>query len=112
MANFEVKWSGGRYSLCSGVWTIRRNGVDVSCLIPKSLVNSHMNTRKRYYAWRFAKNWDEEWESYFDGLSAKKWVRKNHYWIRNICFSKEEEFELYHAINAVDWRHCSCGGCI
>ena len=112
MANFEVNWSGERYSLCYGEWTIRRNGVDVSNLIPGPLRNYHMNTRKEYSAWHFTEDWDEEWEYYFDGLSAKKWIRKNRYWISKICCSKEEEFQLYHAINDADWRHGSCGGCI
>ena len=62
MANFEVNWSGGRYSLCCGEWTIRRNGVDVSDLIPENLRNHHMNTRKEYSAWHFTEDWDEEWE--------------------------------------------------
>ena len=105
MANFEVNWSGTRYSICSGEWTIRRNGVDVSDLIPDGLRYDCMNTRKEY------SYWDDECESYFDGLSAKEWVRKNRYWIGKICANKEEEFQLYHAINALDWRCCSCGGC-
>lgn len=112
MANFEVNWSGGRYSLCDGEWTIRRNGVDVSDLIPESLRTRHMNTRKEYLSWRFDWNWDEYWTHYYDGLSAKKWVRKNRYWISKICSNREEEFQLYHAINARDWREKSCGGCI
>ena len=112
MANFKVNWSGGSYSLCSGEWTIRRNGVDVTDLIPENLRYSHMNTRKEYSEWHFTDDWDEVWEYYFDGLSAKKWVRKNRYWISKICLNREEEFQLYHAINALDWRHSSCGGCI
>ena len=112
MTKFKVNWSGRYCSLCSGEWTIRRNGVDVSDSIPDSLKNEPMNTRKKYSKVHLTEDWDEEWERYFDGLSAKKWVRKNRYWIRKICSNREEEFQLYHAIGAVDWRPGSCGGCI
>ncbi len=112
MANFEINWSGESYCLCYGEWTICRNGVDVSDLIPGNLLNNHMGTRKEYSAWHITEDWDEEWEYYFDGLSAKKWIRKNRYWISKICSNREEEFQLYHAINALDWRPGSCGGCI
>ncbi len=112
MANFEVNWSGESSCLCYGEWTICRNGVDVSDLIPDNLIDNHMGTRKEYSAWHITDDWDEEWEHYFDGLSAKKWIRKNRYWISKICSNREEEFQLYHAINALDWRPGSCGGCI
>lgn len=112
MANFEVNWSGSYPNLCCGEWTICRDGIDVSDLIPENLRYRHMNTRYVYVKWHFTADWDEEWERYFHGLSAKKWIRKNRYWISKICSNREEEFQLYHAINALDWRHGSCGGCI
>ncbi len=112
MANFIATWSGRYPRLCDGKWTIYRNGVNVSIFIPSSLRNEPMHTRKRYVTWNFASDWSEKWDFYWDGLSAKKWIRKNHYWIRRICLSEEEEFQLFHAINAADWRHGSCGGCI
>ncbi len=112
MANFEVNWSGERFSLCRGVWTIRRDGVDVYDVIPYDLLDQPMNTRKEYSAWRLTDDGGEEWEYYFDGLSAEEWICENRYWISKICFNKEEELQLYHAINVLDWRSCSCGGCI
>jgi hypothetical protein len=108
MANYEANWVTNGRRLCCGKWIIRRNGVDVSELIPKSLREDHMNTHKQYDVWYFTESYDEGWGCYFTGLTAKKWVRKNHYWISKICSNREEEFQLYHAINAADWRHWSC----
>ena len=45
------------------------------------------------------------------GLEVDKWIEVNP-WIKEICSNPEEEKELYYAIQAEDWRHGSCGGCI
>ncbi len=112
MANFKATWSGKYPCLCVGEWTLYLDGVDVSDVIPQILRISPMGTRKEYAAVRFDENCNETYEYYWDGLSAKKWIRKNLYWVTKICKTWGEAFELYHAINDADWRHSSCGGCL
>ena len=112
MTNYEVEWTGQYPILSFGNWIIRRNGVDVSDLIPRRLFFSPMGTRKMYYRWCLTDDGLRFLYPYYDGLSAKKWIRKNRYWIKHICRNGEEEFMLYHAINKADWRWNSQGDCI
>lgn len=112
MTNFEALWTGRYPCLCSGEWKLYRNGIDVSRFIPDSLRYSEMGTRKVYSHLYLDNEWDEYVEYYWNGLSAKQWIKKNRFWIKALCMNREEEFKLYHAINDADWRHGSCGGCI
>lgn len=121
MANFIAVWSGEKGPhLCRGEWFIFRDGVNVSALVPDSLRKSPMGTRKEYWEVDYRDEYDPErdvyeWRAvqlpYWDGLSAKKWIRKNRHWIGNICQNMEEKYRLYRAINAVDWRCSSCEYC-
>jgi hypothetical protein len=109
---FEVGWSGKYPCLCSGEWTIVRNGVDVSNFIPDKLRYGPMDTFGTYWRWFFKEDWEEDEEAYEDGLIECEWIEENREWLKKICQSDSEMSELYTAIQTHDWRHGSCGGCI
>ena len=111
MAKFKVEWTGSYPCLCNGRWIIHRKGVDVSGFIPNDLQGGPMNTRRCYRYDTLDENFSEVSTFAYSGLSAKKWIRKNRYWIGKICESREEEFQLYYAIREQDWRYGMCGGC-
>lgn len=106
-----AKWSGHYPCLCSGKWTLEVNSVDVSMYIPEELRNNSMNTYRTYQRWYF-KNWIEHFEDYEDGLMCDEWIKKNKYWLDMITDDINVQMEIFDAINAKDWRHGSCGGCI
>lgn len=107
---FDVQWTGAWPCLCFGEWIIRKNGVDVSCLMPDEMRHCEMNTAGTYSSWHF-EDWEEVFEDYEDGLECEEWIADNA-WISELCDSHEEMVELFYAIQAQDWRHGSCGGCI
>lgn len=106
-----AKWSGHYPCLCCGKWTLEVNGVDVSMYIPEELRDDSMNTYGTYQRWYF-KNWIEHFEDYEDGLMCDEWIEKNKYWLDMITDDINVQMEIFDAINARDWRHGSCGGCI
>lgn len=106
-----AKWSGSYPCLCSGEWNLEVNGVDVTCYIPIELRKSPMETLGEYQSWHF-ENWIEVFESYVDGLSCHEWIEKNKNWLDIITDDIEVQMEIFNAINAKDWRHGECGGCI
>ena len=106
-----AKWSGHYPCKCHGKWTLEVNGVDVSCYIPDELRDDSMNTYGTYQRWYF-RNWIEEFEDYEDGLMCDEWIEKNKYWLDVITDDINVQMEIFDAINARDWRHGECGGCI
>ena len=110
MAMFEAKYYGAFPRRCDGKWLLRRNGVDVTGLIPAGLLHAPMNTRKKY-SYVCAYSGKKVNKAFFEGLSAKKWIRRNSSWIWGICRGREEAFQLYHAINLADWVSGPCGDC-
>lgn len=107
----EAKWSGSYPCLCSGEWTLKINGKDVSTKIPEELRRSSMGTRGTYSSWHF-ENWSEVFEDYEDGLDCDEWINENVYWLDTITDDSSVQKEIYYAINANDFREGSCGGCI
>lgn len=106
-----AKWSGHYPCLCYGKWTLEVNGVDVSMYIPEELRDGSMDTYGTYQRWYF-ENWIEHFEDYEDGLMCDEWIEKNKYWLDLITDDINVQMEIFDAINARDWRHGSCGGCI
>lgn len=108
----EAKWSGSYPCLCSGKWTLKVNGKDVSNKIPKVLRNSSMNTIGNYQSWHFEEDYMEVFEDYDDGLECEEWIAENKEWLDSISTDISTQREIFLAINAEDFRSGSCGGCI
>lgn len=106
-----AKWTGAYPNLCSGTWKLYKDGEDISDMIPEELRNSKMNTFGNYNRWHF-EDWDEVWDSYDDGLDGPDWIKENDEWLSKITSDYQEKMEIFYAIQAEDWRHGSCGGCI
>ena len=64
-----------------------------------------------YAQWGFNEAWDVEWDDYYDGLECVAWIQANP-WISKICENYSEMKTLFQTIQAEDWRHGQCGGCI
>lgn len=112
MAKFEVEWTGSYPCLCYGEWKIKKNGVDLSNIIPEDIKHSPMDTYGIYQSWYFDENWMEDFEDYEDGLCCDNWINRNDYWISKICNNYDEKVMLFNAISEKDFRANSCGGCI
>lgn len=112
MKNIEVKWTGSYPCLCHGEWIIIIDGVDFSDCIPDTKKQEPMDTYGEYEEWDFTDDRDDVWDSYEEGLQYEDWILKNHYWVDKIVTSNEDQKQLFKAIQAEDWRHGSCGGCI
>ena len=108
----NAEWTGSFPSLCSGVWKLWVDGVNVSDKFPENLRNDEMNTYGTYYTWSFGNNWDEEWDMYEDGLEQDSWIKENNYWLSTITKDYEVKIQIFEAIQMHDWRRNSCGGCI
>lgn len=104
-------WTGGWPALCCGEWVLYIEGKNVTNKIPEELRTSSMNTLGKYQTWHF-ENWEEVWNSYTDGLDRDSWIAENDYWLSTITPDRTLKEEIYEAIQAEDWRHNSCGGCI
>lgn len=107
-----AKWSGVYPHLCHGEWSLTVNGVDVSDKIPADLRKKPMNTCKAYSRWYFAEDWDVRWVNHMAGVPCGAWIEANKHWLDTITTDAGVQAEIFHAINAEDWRHGSCGGCI
>lgn len=102
-----AEWTGSYPCLCSGVWKLFINGEDFSLLIPEELRYGEMGTYGTYQSWHF-ENWTEVFDSYTDGLQCEEWIAANP-WVQKLPASP---IDVFYAIQAVDWRHGECGGCI
>lgn len=107
-----AQWTGKYPNLCSGTWKLYKDGEDISDMIPEELRDNEMNTFGDYQRWHFGADYEEIWESYSDGLFEDNWIKENNYWLNSISTDYSVKAEIYNAINACDWRHGSCGGCI
>lgn len=112
MPNIKAEWSGSYPCLCYGKWTLKLDGINVSDKIPKSLINSSMNTYGKYEHWSFDGNMNEYFESYCDGLNCEEWIKSNKNWLNLITDDMDIQKEIFSAIQAEDFRPGSCGGCI
>ena len=108
----EAEWTGSFPCRCHGEWKLIINGIDVSEKIPEQLRNSPMETYGEYYTWHFADDWTEEWESYTDGLHCFQWTIENREWLMQISEDADVHRKIFEAVQAEDWRHGECGGCI
>lgn len=110
MGKIEVKWTGSYPCLCHGEWIIIINGIDYSDCIPTDKRESDMNTYGEYEEWQFVDG-IEEFSSYINGLRFDEWIKEND-WVNKITLNKDEQRNIFEAIQAEDWRPGSCGGCI
>ena len=107
----KAYWSGSYPCKCSGRWTLEVNGIDVTCYIPKEIINEPMDTYGTYQSWHF-EDWMEVFEDYEDGLDCGEWIEKNKYWLDIITNDINVQMEIFNAISVEDWRYGECGGCI
>lgn len=87
------------------------DGENVSDLIPEDLRTSSMNIYGTYSSWHF-ENWMEVFDDYRDGLEYNEWIEENKSWLDKITTDKDTQELIFQAIQAQDFRYCSCGGCI
>lgn len=102
-----AEWTGTYPNKCSGVWKLFVNGEDFSLLIPEDKRHDEMGTYGTYQSWHF-ENWSEVFDSYEDGLQCEDWIAANP-WVQKLPASP---IDVFYAIQAQDWRHGECGGCI
>lgn len=114
MAAIEARWTGSYPNLCSGKWELIVDGRDVSESIPEECRQSPMNTEGTYRKWYFGgeSGWEEQWESYEDGLDEEDWITENNSWLSTIADNPDTKSQIFEAIQACDWRYGECGGCI
>lgn len=112
----KAEWTGKFPSLCSGVWKLWVDGVDVSDKIPEDLRSSEMNTYGEYAQCWLQPTENGGLEDGFDweksGLEKNDWIRENDYWLSTITSDYSVKCLIFDEINQWDWRHGSCGGCI
>lgn len=111
MNKYEAKWTGKYPCLCSGEWMLKKNGKDVSRMIPERLRNAPMGTRITTSMWHF-ENWNEVWEEVTTGAYEANWVVDNLDWLKGIGDSPTDFSAIYHAVQKEDFILGSCGGCI
>ena len=110
MKEIKVEWTGGYPCLCCGEWKLIIDGKDMSLTIP--FQNEDAGTYGEYSWWQFNKNYDEEWNSYEDGLNCSEWLSALAAWITELGLNEDEARLLFEKFQECDWRHGSCGGCI
>lgn len=114
--DIQANWTGRYPNLCSGHWIITVDSIVLP--LPEDIESGHMETFGTYSAWHFDENWCEQFDAYEDGLGEAEWIAQNRAWVDasldsiNMRFSEDDYRNLYRAIQAADWRHGSCGGCI
>lgn len=102
-----AEWTGSYPCLCSGEWRLTIGGVDWSNAIPIEKRYGEMGTYGVYRSWHF-EDWEEIFEDYEDGLEFDEWIAENP-WVAELPAAPQD---VYYAIQAQDWRHGECGGCI
>lgn len=111
MSKYLTKWTGRYPVLCHGTWLLYKDGKNISNLIPEDLQDAPMGCAGWFQEWSFVNGWEEEWNTYHDGLSADEWIEENEYWLKEI--GPEEDYkDIFYAFQENDWRGGSCGGCI
>lgn len=108
---WTAEWTGHPWSLCSGSWTLYRDGKPVETDIP--FQGHPAYTYGTYSSWHFGgdSGWVDDWDEYEDGMECHEWCDEHREWLSGIA--PEEEWELiFGAFQADDFRPGSCGGCI
>ena len=105
--------------LCCGEWNIKVK--DKTLDIPSDKKQAEMGTFKEYRNWHF-EDWNEVWERQEYGMMMEEWIAENKGWILKALENaglyfhpkiQQEVLEaIYEGVNAEDWVHGSCGGCI
>ena len=109
---YTAKWTGVYPTLCFGTWKLYKDNEDISDKIPADIREDEMNTFGEYEYWAFDDDYMEYWTPYKNGLETDDWIKENDYWLNDITTNYSEKVQIFNAINAEDWRHGSCGGCI
>lgn len=109
MSEWNAIWSGSYPNLCSGHWTLYKDGEKVDTEIPFQGYDA--NTYGEYSSWYFDDDWMDRWDYYYDGLECDKWCETYKDWLSTIA-SDDEWPDIYYAFNVEDWRSGCCGGCI
>ena len=109
MNTYTAEWTGRYPCLCSGEWTLFKNGEKVNVEIP--FQGSCAGTSGTYEEWHFDENWCEVFEDYEDGLACDAWCNKYRDYLAKVA-PKSDWTQIFMAFSRNDWRHGSCGGCI
>lgn len=109
MAEWKAEWSGGFPNLCSGTWTLYKDGEEMATKIP--FQHDEAGTYGEHWRWSFGPDWSEEWESYKDGANPDEWCHEHAGWLATLA-PESEWNAIYEAFKEEDWRHGECGGCI
>lgn len=109
MTKYEAKWSGTYPCLCSGEWALYIDGKLCDVTIP--FQGEPADTFGEYQRWYFGDDWDEVWETYFDGLNGADWCDTYKDYLSQVA-PKSDWDDVFIAFQSEDWRHSSCGGCI
>lgn len=106
---WTVEWSGAYPNLCTGTWTLFKNGEKVDTVIP--FQHEPADTFGNYSHWYFDQDYFEQNEWYEDGLSESEWCEEYADWLKTIAPEDEWGF-IYDAFSLSDWRYGSCMGCV
>lgn len=79
MNEYVAEWSGYYPFLCSGEWTLYKNGELLDVDIP--FQNEPANTYGTYESWYFDESWLEQFEYYEDGMNAEEWIDEYKEWL-------------------------------
>lgn len=107
---FKADWSAHGHTMCLGHWQISFKGKTL--MLPESVRTKDMGTFGNF---SYLFDDDPAWE---EGLKEDEWILDNIDWlsqwfIENDIPVEESLFRwFYQAVNQVDWRCSSCGGCI
>lgn len=124
--NIKAEWTGSYPAYCHGEWIVTLTDEDGNeTTLPlgdrASGYGSDMGTLGTYQTWHF-EDWHEVFEEYQNGLEYELWkdVDENREMVLGAMFyagvnSEDYDqfaYDFYNAVQAQDWRHNSCGGCI
>lgn len=107
---WAAEWSGGYPCLCSGKWTLFKDGEEIKVKIP--FQNEPAYTYGEHSMWYFDEDYIETFDSYEDGMEEKGWISKNKKYLEKVTKDKKEWSKIYKAFQENDWRYGDCGGCI
>lgn len=107
---FKADWSAHGHTMCLGHWQISFQGKIL--MLPESVRTKDMGTFGNF---SYLFDDDPAWE---EGLKEDEWILDNIDWLSQWFIENDIPVEesllrwFYQAVNQMDWRCSSCGGCI
>jgi len=108
----SITYDGSYPNLCSGTLAITLD--NTTTVFRKYQFSEGFETSGSFDRWEFGNSYEVTWETYNDGLSYRDWLHSTTYKtiLSTIPTIAEHSEELYTSLQAIDFRHGSCGGCI